>query len=274
MDARRFLGLGALVLTLVLLPAAAIRLYLTDGGYHMVREYQVKDDRVRYYSLERSEWEEIPLELVDLKRTEAETRRREEEARVEREAVAVEDRVEREQKREVARVPEQAGPYLIQGGELIALKQAESKVVSNKRRNLLRVITPIPIVAGKSTVELDGETSAFAVTSASPEFYFRLAREETFGVLRLKPNKGARIVQTWSIVPVTKEIIEEHLETEIFRQQVDEGLYKIWPKKPLEPGEYAVIEYTPGKANIQVWDFAWRPAGVGPAKKTPETRRK
>ena len=52
--------------------AANIKLYLKDGGYHLVREYQVQPDRVRFYSVERSEWEEIPLDLVDLKRTEAE----------------------------------------------------------------------------------------------------------------------------------------------------------------------------------------------------------
>jgi hypothetical protein len=36
---------------------------------------------------------------------------------------------------------------------------------------------------------------------------------------------------------------------------VAEGLYKIWPMKPLEPGEYAVVEYTDGKVNLQIWDF-------------------
>jgi len=40
---------------------------------------------------------------------------------------------------------------------------------------------------------------------------------------------------------------------------VDSDLYKIWPTKPLEPGEYAVVEYTDGKVNIQVWDFAHDP---------------
>jgi hypothetical protein len=51
--------------------AANVRLYLTDGSYHLVREYQVLSDRVRFYSVERGEWEEIPLEMVDLKRTKA-----------------------------------------------------------------------------------------------------------------------------------------------------------------------------------------------------------
>jgi hypothetical protein len=35
-----------------------------------------------------------------------------------------------------------------------------------------------------------------------------------------------------------------------------DGLYKIWPKQPLAPGEYAVVEFTEGKLNVQVWDFA------------------
>ena len=71
---------GKLVVTLCLLCLSAftanLKLYLRDGNYHIVREYQVQGDRVRYYSVERSDWEEIPLELVDLKRTEAEVKER------------------------------------------------------------------------------------------------------------------------------------------------------------------------------------------------------
>ena len=49
-------------------------------------------------------------------------------------------------------------------------------------------------------------------------------------------------------------------EVEIFQQQVGEELYKIWPQKPLAPGEYAVIEYTEGQGNTQIWDFRIDPA--------------
>ena len=31
----------------------------------MAREYSVEGDRVRYWSVERSQWEEIPASLVD-----------------------------------------------------------------------------------------------------------------------------------------------------------------------------------------------------------------
>ena len=58
--------------------AASQRLYLKDGSYHSVREYQKVGDRVRYYSTERGDWEEIPLDLVDLKRTEEEVKAQDE----------------------------------------------------------------------------------------------------------------------------------------------------------------------------------------------------
>ncbi len=241
------------------LAAATVKLYLTDGGYHLVREYEVRGDRVRYYSVERSGWEEIPLKLVDLKRTQAEQTERQEAIRREAKDLAEEEAFERQQRKEIESVPQEPGVYMVAGGEARAFKQAESKVNTNKRRSVLKVLSPVPIVAGKANVELDGERSANVLTSDRPEIYVRLATDERFGVVRLTPQKSVRIVQKWTIIPVTKEIIEEQQDVEIFRQQLDDGLYKIWPVKPLEAGEYAVVEYTQGKANVQVWDFAYRP---------------
>ena len=249
-----------LFLSLAIGLSAATKLYLKDGSYQLVREYQLAADRVRYYSVERSEWEEIPLSLVDLKRTEAENQQRQEALRKEAQELAAEDKFEREQRREVARVPQEAGVYLLAGEELKAIKPAQSKVATNKGRSVLKVLAPIPIVSGKATVELEGERSQNIVGAERPEFYIRLAREERFGIVRLTPKKGARVVQKWTIIPITKEILEEQEDLEVFRKQVDDGLYKIWPTHSLAPGEYAVVEYTEGKGNVQVWDFAYRPS--------------
>lgn len=41
------------------------RLILKDGSYQIVRKYEVVGDRVRYLSLERGEWEELPNDLVN-----------------------------------------------------------------------------------------------------------------------------------------------------------------------------------------------------------------
>ena len=75
-------------------------------------------------------------------------------------------------------------------------------------------------------------------------------------------HKGNRVVEKLTIVPVTKETAEEPDMVELFRKQVADRLYKIWPQKPLDPGEYAVVEYTEEKLNMQVWDFFIAP-GVG-----------
>jgi hypothetical protein len=123
-----------------------------------------------------------------------------------------------------------------------------------------RALSPIPIVSGKGTLEVDGEHSKNAVDSDLPEFYIRLSAEERFGIVRLAARKGNRVVEELQIIPVSKEIVEKQDEVQVFRRQVADGLYKIWPMKPIEPGEYAVVQYHPandGSLSVQTWDFTW-----------------
>jgi hypothetical protein len=46
---------------------------------------------------------------------------------------------------------------------------------------------------------------------------------------------------------------------EVFRQQLRENLYKVWPTKPLTAGEYALVQYSEGESadsgEILAWDF-------------------
>jgi hypothetical protein len=231
------------------------RLYLKDGDYQMVREYQVLSDRVHYFSTERGEWEDIPLDLVDLERTKKEVAAFEESLKKEAKEQDEEDAALRAERKEVASIPFDPGVYLIGEGKLVALKQGEVKVANDKRRSVLKVLSPIPIVPGKSTVEMDGDSAPFRVPSNTPEFYFRMASPEGLGIFKLTPKKATRLVENVTVMAVTNERLEDPQQVPTFKKQIADQLFKIWPEKPLEPGEYAVVEYTEGEVNVQVWDF-------------------
>ncbi|HLG97271.1 MAG TPA: hypothetical protein VKX49_13250 [Bryobacteraceae bacterium] len=241
---------------------AAVRLYMKDGSYQIVREYQVQGDRVRFYSTDRDDWEEVPASLVDLDKTHGEIKAREEETKANAAANAAEEKAELEAQKEVERIPQQNGVYLIEENKLTPIKPAEAKVVTDKKRTILKLMSPVPLVSGKATLELDGGHAATGTANREPEFYIRLENDERFGIVRLSEHKGNRIVEKITIIPVTKEAMEQPDLVDTFRKQEADGLFKIWPEKPMPPGEYAVVEYTEGKVNMRVWDFFIAPGAA------------
>ncbi len=238
--------------------AANLKLYLKAGGYQIVREYEVQQDRVRFYSVERSQWEEIPLELVDLKRTQAEATAVKEKLEKDAKSLTEEDEARKALQQEVLRIPQDPGVYWMQGTEARAIKAAESTVHTNKGRTALRVLTGVPqMISGKGTLEIQGAHSLNVFTDPQQEFYIQVSETEPFGIVKLTPKTGVRIVENLTFQPVTKAVEEEVDTIEIVMQELAKGgLYKIWAQNPLAPGEYAVVEYTLGKMNMQIWDFA------------------
>ena len=234
------------------------RLYMKDGDYQIVREYQVLADRVRYYSTERGDWEEIPIDLVDLDRTKKDAAERQAAIDSDAKQQDVEDKAIRAERQEAARVPVGPGVYYVEGEKVQALQLAETAINSSKGRTVLKVLTPVPIVPGKSTVELKGDAATYRAAGNKPEFYIRLSDDERFAIIRLTKKKNARLLENVSILPVTNEVIEDLKLVATFKKQVSDRTYKIWPEQPLEPGEYAVVQYSDGALNWQVWDF-----GVG-----------
>lgn len=235
---------------------ANFRLYLKDGTYHRVSEYQIQEDRVRFYSTERRDWEEIPVELLDLKKTEAE--RKEVDAQRTANAVAQdeEDQAERALAREISRIPVDPGVYLLEGETLREIPQADTKFVTDKKRSILKAMSPIPIVNGKATIEVDGEKSKNIIRESRPEFYLRQSKHPKMALVRVESKANSRIIERVVIVPIEKIMLEEQDQVETFRRQFAEGLYKIWPIEKLAVGEYAVIQFSGnGEANPQVWDF-------------------
>jgi hypothetical protein len=148
------------------------------------------------------------------------------------------------------------------GDKIEALKLAEVSVNSSKGRTVLKVLSPVPIVPGKSSVEIKGESAAYRAPGDKPEFYLRLSDDERFGIIKLTKKKNVRLLENIAILAVTNEVVEDLKLVATFKRQVSERTYKIWPEQPLEPGEYALIQYSEGALNWQVWDF-----GIGPAGK-------
>jgi len=249
-----------LILILLALPlcAANIKLYLKDGDFHLVREYQVNGDRVRFYSLDIGDWDEMPVSLIDLKRTETEAAAVKAIADKAAKAISDEEAAAREARAEIRKIPQDPGLYRLENDQLRVFNEIDSVVHNDKGRQALRIITALPqIINGKSTLEIQGEHSANIINNEDrPEFFLQLAQLESFAIFKLNPQKGVRIVEKLTYIPVAREVEEEPTTVAIFQKELsDNGLFKIWPQEALEKGEYAVVEYTPSKMNQRIWDF-------------------
>src|SRR5580693_1619398 len=174
-----------------------LKLYLKDGGFHLVREYQVQADRVRFYSVERSQWEEIPLDMVDLKRTQTEAAARQEKLDKDAKSLTEESEERKAIQKEMLRIPQNAGVYWLEGSETKTLKAAESTVHTDKGRKILRYLSTMPqMMNGKGTLEIEGAHSLNVFTNPDQEFYIQLSESESFGIVKLASSKsGIRVVE-------------------------------------------------------------------------------
>ncbi len=236
--------------------AENLKLYTTDGEYQVVREYQVVGDRVRFYSVDRSDWDEVPAVMVDLKKTESEAAARKAVSDKQTKEFDEEATAAAAERAELAMIPKDSGVYQIIDGKLRTFPVADFTVHTPKGNTILRVLTPIPVIEGRATVEVKGDHSPNVVADRRPEFFFQLDNEESFGIIKMRPGKGLRIAESVEIVPVSKEYIESRDSVQIFSKQLPgDDFYKVWPQEPLEPGEYALIEYQETKVELRLWDF-------------------
>jgi hypothetical protein len=240
------------------------KLYLKDGGYHMVREYKRQGDRIRYFSTERGEWEEIPVELVDLEKTEGERKARTEAEANEARAVDEEEKAERALHKEIASIPMNPGAYYMRGKTVETLALSDYQVITDKKRKTLQILSPVPLVPGKAVVVIKGDRAKFTVGDERPEFYFRRDKQERFTIVKVTPKKNTRIVENISIAPIVKQASESRKEIPVFQQDLGNGLFKVWPEKTLDPGEYAMVQFgsdeDPSEIDLLVWDFAYVPS--------------
>jgi hypothetical protein len=183
------IGAWAFVILALLAPArtqqpAAHRLILKDGSYQSVAKYEVKGDRVRYYSAEREEWEELPSSLVDWPATEKFEKDRTAPAAIP-EAAAIDKEIDAEREAAEAnlpqvapglRLPELSGMYLLDNfksqPQLVELQQDEGEIGQNSKANILRGMIPASGGA-KQTVELEGDHAKVYAHVAVPSIYIK-----------------------------------------------------------------------------------------------------
>ena len=255
-----------------------IHLVLKDGNFLMVREYKIQGDRVRYWSVERSAWEEIPAELVDWEAThkgEAADAARKQQIDKKLEEIAQEQRAADVQNIdssiEVAPnvfLPPAPGLYVVAHGAVASLSQDLANINLNKRRVLLQVLSPIPVVPSKHDIKLAGPRAALRVNDLQPEFYFRTAdkREPNVALVRAQVHGNHRLlVEVSTNVAGLSKSKQRQLLTEAW--MVAQGVHRYTLEQKLEPGEYAFIETIPEKGiDYFVWDFGVDLPGSPPAK--------
>ncbi len=241
------------------------RLILTDGSFHLVREYAVQGDRVRYWSVERSDWEEIPANIVDwgaTRKAEAAQAARDAELKAQIHASAVAERtkdidVDRSLEIKPALfLPDAVGFYALEDRQIRELKQSMATTKRDKRREAERILSGVPLIPSRQRLEMPGARAALRLSTAEPEFFMRPAdrREPRFVLLRAQVKGGNRLLETIS-THMSGEQTQRSQEMEVQTWTPASGVFRYTTNQRLEPGEYAFVELTKEGVNAYVWDF-------------------
>ena len=241
------------------------KLMLKDGSFQLVREYQIDGDRIRYYSIDQRDWEEMPADLVDwdaTKKAEAEDAERKAELIAKVHAADVARHAESldiDASIEVAHgvfLPPGEGLFEFDGKAVRQLSQAEADIKFSKTQMLKQVLVPIPIVPTRHTVSLPGTRAKIRIKSGQTEFYMRTAdgREPEMDLLQAKIHNGKRDLENLDEL-FKEEATTGKISVPIQRWQIARGVYR-FTLQNLEPGEYAMAELVQGGAtSLYFWDF-------------------
>lgn len=241
------------------------KLCLKDGSYQLVSSYEVQGDKVRYYSVERSAWEEIPRSLVDFEATKQAAE--EEKTRQKKDLDKIRELSQQRfdtpdgQGFEVApgiRLPQEEGIFAFDGFRVIRLIQSSAEIITDKKRAATVLVMPVPVLKGRSLVVLRGGKAAVRIQQAQPLFYVQTSDQlgKTIQLIPVKVSKDLRVVEQIENpragIGKTSEV---RTTIEIERVRIAPGLTRLKPLHPLDTGEYALGEVVEKKLNLELWDF-------------------
>ena len=156
----------------------AKRLILKDGSYQLASKWEVTGDRVRYFSAERNEWEEVPSSMVDWQATENFVKERESQRSLELKESEKEEEQSEAKTAQLAiapglHLPNAGGVYLLDtyNGELqlAELVQSNGEVSRPSGHGILRGAFS-PLGSSKS-IELKGEHARIQSHVLQPAIY-------------------------------------------------------------------------------------------------------
>src|SRR5438874_5246129 len=167
----------------------AKRLILKDGSYQLATKWEKKANRVRYFSAERNDWEEIPNTLVDWDATDKYEKDRAA-GKPAPEAVVLDKELEAERQADEAksphvapglRLPDEGGVVLLDNyqnkPELVQLEQNGGEVNKNMKGNILRAAIN-PIASAKQTIELPGLHAKAQAHATLPAIYVNVEQKD------------------------------------------------------------------------------------------------
>lgn len=253
------------------------KLILKDGTFQMAREYSVEGERVRYWSVERSQWEEIPENLVDWDAThkgESEQAALDAvlKARIRASNLArLTKDIDVDRSLEIKPnlfLPDENGFYALDRDKQIrTMKQSNAEVKVSAGREVEKILSGVSLIPGKKIMDIPGDRAAMRLKTAEPEFYFRPAdrREPRFRLLRAQIKNGRRVIDNISVNVVGEESHKSN-ELEIQTWTPATGVFRYTVDQRLEPGEYAFVEMTEDGISGYVWDFGIDLPGTHSAK--------
>ena len=242
------------------------KLILKDGSFQLIREYQLNGDRVRYYSIDSGQWEEIPANLVDwdaTKKVEAEESSRDsayiEKVDEQEKRIHAEMQLDIDASVEAAPgvfLPPGEGLFIFDGKAVLPVGQTQTNTNLSKKQLLKQVLVPVPIVPSRQTISLPGAHSKTRLTIAQPEFYMRTAdlRDPVLELIRAKVHGDSRQMENLEELFGQQRATRDTIATQ--KWQIAKGVYRFTLSKPLVPGEYALAEIVQSESpSVYVWDF-------------------
>jgi len=249
------------------------KLVMKDGTSQVVSSYQIQGDRVRYFSVEREEWEEVPAAMVDWAATKnAQTAAaKQEEALDEKvkaqDAAAMVAPLDVDASLEVVPgvfLPPGEGIFILDGRAIFPLHQSAATGKLSKKRLVEQVLVPVPIVPSRQDVELAGAHASFRITNPSPEFYLRTADPGQPEVELIEAHVHGDKRHIENVDSLFTQKSEKRKTISLQAWEVAKGVYRFTLGQPLKPGEYALAEVSAKEGmDLLVWDF-----GVDPARRT------